>query len=563
MKYPFSPEILDAMPSKCAKLFEELEETLIIEICKRLKAGQMNQATIEMIKALRAQGISLEKIKAAIASTARLSDTEVNALLDDAVARNNDYYSELMSQAGLTEPDVLISEKDIEAIRRQTEETFENLTRSMGYVIDGKITPVTQAYRRILDNAEMLVTAGNISYSQAIYSAISKLADSGLRVVDYSSGATANIDVAARRAIMTGVNQLCDKYTEQAAQRLETDLFEVSAHIGARDKGTGPMNHKEWQGKVYSTREDDPKYPNIYKVTGLGTGEGLEGWNCRHRRFPFVDGISERTYTDEELQNIDPPPFTYNGKQYTCYEATQEQRRIERTIRKSKRRYLAFKAAGLEDNATAEAVKMRRLEELYKDFSQKAGLPLQTERANAYDMHVKEYLEATEDAEKHHSSWLKSINAENTPLKTVADYMSAKLHNSKDFIQLRDYNWCINKKEIVPAVGLDRFVNVWNEAEKRFVGLTLPGNVIINRIVGHSVARIIGNTDPVIPIRHPVSFSDIEDFIKTVSDYVDEEVNNEVRRVYKSQTLKISISLVDGAMVTIMPTKRYRYNARS
>ncbi|MCQ4735464.1 MAG: phage minor capsid protein [Anaerotruncus colihominis] len=27
--------------------------------------------------------------------------------------------------------------------------------------------------------------------------------------------------------------------------------MEVSAHGGARNKGTGPANHESWQGKVY------------------------------------------------------------------------------------------------------------------------------------------------------------------------------------------------------------------------------------------------------------------------------------------------------------------------
>ena len=72
--------------------------------------------------------------------------------------------------------------------------------------------------------------------------------------------------------------------------------------------------------------------------------------------------------------------FTFEGKEYDGYTSTQVQRRIERTIRKLKREQTAFKAAGLEDEATAVTARIRRLNQEYKAFSESAGLPLQRER---------------------------------------------------------------------------------------------------------------------------------------------------------------------------------------
>ena len=37
MKYPFQPEILDALPEELAELYRGLEDTLLTEICSRLK----------------------------------------------------------------------------------------------------------------------------------------------------------------------------------------------------------------------------------------------------------------------------------------------------------------------------------------------------------------------------------------------------------------------------------------------------------------------------------------------------------------------------------------------
>lgn len=228
----------------------------------------------------------------------------------------------------------------------------------------------------------MQVQSGAINYKQAIKTAVKQLADSGLKIVDYESGHRDQIDVAARRAVMTGVSQICAKYTEQSAEYLETPYFEVSAHSGARDKpGPSPWSsHKDWQGRVYSIRANDI-YPSIYEVCGLGAVDGLEGANCRHRRFPWVEGVSERTYTDEQLAHIDDGlGCTFDGKTYTAYEAAQMQRRIERTIRKQKRLKNAYSVAGLEEDATAANIKLRRLNAKYKAFSAAAGLPEQRER---------------------------------------------------------------------------------------------------------------------------------------------------------------------------------------
>lgn len=94
-----------------------------------------------------------------------------------------------------------------------------------------------------------------------------------------------------------------------------------------------------------------------------------------------MEGVSERTYTDEQLAHIDDGhDVEFEGKHYTAYQCTQKQRQIERTVRKLKREQAAYKAAGLEDDATAVTARIRRLNAKYKEFSKAAGLPEQRER---------------------------------------------------------------------------------------------------------------------------------------------------------------------------------------
>lgn len=255
-KYPFSPPVLDALPEELAELYRGLEDTLLTEICSRLKLrDELNEVTVQDIKALRSHGIDLKEIEKAIRKTSGISETKLNKLLDDVVERNQKYYTEVIDLARVTQPDVLVDATTIDAIKRQTQDVFRNITASMGFLVDAGRTmlPPAKAYQHALDAAEMMIQSGAISYNEAIKRSVKELADSGIKVVDYESGHRDQIDVAARRAVMTGVNALNQKYAEQSMEYLGSDLVEVSAHAGARDKD-GPNGweaHTKWQGRVF------------------------------------------------------------------------------------------------------------------------------------------------------------------------------------------------------------------------------------------------------------------------------------------------------------------------
>jgi hypothetical protein len=64
---------------------------------------------------------------------------------------------------------------------------------------------------------------------------------------------------------------------------------------------------------------------------------GLCGINCYHSYDSFFPGISKRRYTDEQFEAFkaeDAKEIEFNGKQYNKYQALQEQRKMERQMRK-------------------------------------------------------------------------------------------------------------------------------------------------------------------------------------------------------------------------------------
>lgn len=260
-RYPFSPAVLDALPEELAELFRGLEMKLLDEICSRLKiSGQLNEVTVQDIRALRAlraHGIDLEEIKRAISETTNTGSDKLDKLLDDVVERNQKYYTSMIDLAQVTAPERLVDHEDVYAIYEQTKGTYRNITQSMGFLVrQGRhrvMLPPAKAYQWALDSAELQIMSGAISYNQAIANAARQLADSGIKTVEYESGYKLSIDSAVRMCVMTGVNQINQKYREQSMDYLETDLIEVTAHIGARntDGPNGWENHAKWQGRVY------------------------------------------------------------------------------------------------------------------------------------------------------------------------------------------------------------------------------------------------------------------------------------------------------------------------
>ena len=374
-----TPDEIAAIGEYLMQLFQGYEDEVIRDIARRIaKTGELTETAQQQIVRLMDLGVDQSDIARLTAKLLDMSDEAIAELMEYAAEKSTEFRDAVFERAGTSQRDILGSaqtQRMLEAAVSQTQHEMRNITRSMGFRgRDGVWRSCAQAYQRALDAATLQVTAGTMSHQQAVRSAVQELADAGISFVDYASGWVNRADVAARRACLTGVSQLSGELSVQNAETLDTDYVEVTAHMGARPE------HAEWQGKVYKLNGSEPGYPNLAAATGYGTGPGLKGWNCRHDFYPFFPGIDERAYTDEDLRNIDPPPFEYDGKTYTAYEASQRQRQMETAMRRTKRRIMAADGAGLTDDFTAESIKLRRQREMYREFSHKAHLPTQEDR---------------------------------------------------------------------------------------------------------------------------------------------------------------------------------------
>ncbi len=66
--------------------------------------------------------------------------------------------------------------------------------------------------------------------------------------------------------------------------------------------------------------------------------------------------------------------FSYKGKEYTMYEATQYMRRLEREMRNLKRELIGFDSAAKEEEFKKAAVKLQKKSKEYNTFSKVSSL---------------------------------------------------------------------------------------------------------------------------------------------------------------------------------------------
>ena len=259
-KYPITPEFMQELPEAIVVLYERLADYLIADICSRFKYNETATATtIRHIKQLLKNGYDLDNINKYIKKTLKLTDAEFSKAWSTALGENQRYFDAVVTdQTGFNRE---AFDSTIAAIAAQTSGELRNITRTMGFAV--RVTGQIQMldldgmYERVLDDALMKVQSG-ISYNVAIREATKQLTDSGVQYIEYASGWHNRVDVAARRAVMSGISAMSAQYSIQEMKLLGTNLVETSAHRGARDKDGVNVwdNHKKWQGKVYSVSDN-------------------------------------------------------------------------------------------------------------------------------------------------------------------------------------------------------------------------------------------------------------------------------------------------------------------
>lgn len=369
----------EKIASKIAARYISLEERILQDIARRIKkVGEITSTADWQINRLRILGYSSEDIEREIKKTLDASYPEMFELYDKVIdweyVRNKDIYEQINAEFIPYEENRQL-QQITDAIIQQCLEDLENVTKSLGFYLDynGRkiLTPLSQVYTNYLDNACFDVVTGAFDYGSVLRRVVTQLTNSGLRKIEYGSGYASRVEVAARRAVMTGVANLTREIADYNAKKLGTEYFEVEWHAGARPA------YSVWQGRVWTKEQ-------LYSVCGLGTVTGLLGANCYHTYYPFFPGISERNWSDdwlEEQNRKESKPKEFQGKEYTLYEAKQRQRQMETAMRAQREKVQMLQDSGADrQEVMLQKAKYQGQLNEYAVFSRKMGLKEERER---------------------------------------------------------------------------------------------------------------------------------------------------------------------------------------
>lgn len=372
------PKEMEHLSLQLEKMFLELQNRIMRDVVRRIKkTGGITSTADYQLNRIQIIGNSTEFIESEIKRLSGLTDPELWEIYDTVIEKDYTRVKEIYEQVNAHFTPYEDNEQMqtwAKAILSQTKHEIQNITRSMGFALDygGKkvFTPFSEYYQKYLDRACMDIVTGAFDYNTVLRRVVKEMTASGIRTVNYASGYGNRAPVAVRRAVMTGVHQLAAQINEQVAKDLGTDTYEVTWHAGHR-----PSHW--WGGNVYTKQQ-------LISICRLGEVDGLCGANCKHSYFAFVDGVSVRTYTPEQLREMEANEQvarSYQGKSYNAYEAQQRQRALETRMRKQRSDIDLLKKgkASQLDIQAAQAKYLNTLRE-YQGFSKKMELPEQMQR---------------------------------------------------------------------------------------------------------------------------------------------------------------------------------------
>jgi len=351
---------------------KQLEESIIREIVNRLLKTDMtitDTAAWQIAKGQEA-GVLYENIVKAVADSQGKLESEIKKAFEAAGVNEtgfdfDDAVSERIDNEKLKKYSPQMKKIYAAALRKSTT-TAINLTKTTASAAE-------VLFIEACDLAHNQILTGVFTYQQAIANAVKHASQRGATTIEYRSGISRQLDSGIRSAVMTGINQTIAEQRLMAADICGTDIMEITVTASARPE------HAKWQGRLVSLSGKS----GYLSLSDIGYGEvtGIFGANCSHNWRPFIEGISHRAYSDEELDKINSMTVTYNGEEMPLWKAQEKQRAGERIIRKQKRELVGYDEA-LKNGENPEirakfnriSMKLKKNEQKLNDFCKQTGL---------------------------------------------------------------------------------------------------------------------------------------------------------------------------------------------
>lgn len=237
-----APDYLDHAPDRLILLWQQAEDDILRDVARRI--GKMDTLTPtanwQLWRYQQTEAVRKDVVKLLARYTGK-SEAEIRRLMKEAATAALEAEDEIYYHYG-KEPTPFEESAPLQNLLnagyRQTAGNFSNLTATTANTVSGQ-------FEAALDRAHLKVSTGAFDYKSAIKSAVDSLADT-MKYVTYPTGHQDTLEVAARRCVLTGVNQTCAKLQLERMRQMGVRYVQVTAHGGARP------SHAEWQGKIYA-----------------------------------------------------------------------------------------------------------------------------------------------------------------------------------------------------------------------------------------------------------------------------------------------------------------------
>ena len=273
-------------------------------------------------------------------------------------------------------------QNQVNSIARLTADTYLNIanTKGIGFLFtnqDGQMyfKDIQQSYYEIIDRGILAISQGKETFQTEMRRIIKDVGGNG--VVLYESGRTRRLDSAVRMNLLDGIRQVSNETAQRFAEEYNSDGIEISVHSNPAP------DHADIQGRQFSNEEyeklESGDIATDYKGNKYDGADKrhISEYNCYHKIFPIVLGVSKPEYTDKQLKEIqekNEKGFEFEGKHYSNYEGTQLQRKIETEIRKAKDTQILARASGDDELVQESQARISLLTKKYNKLCQESGL---------------------------------------------------------------------------------------------------------------------------------------------------------------------------------------------
>ena len=352
------------------------EQNVLTRIGKRIKKyGKLSLADVKSINNIAVVKQDMVAITKELAKITGYNISQIEKMYGELLEEQHLENQPLYDYRGKTFVP-FAENKELQSIARAyaktTGETMINLAKTKALCIldhNGNVKGLQKYYTDVLDKAVMQVTAGATDFHAAMRDSITELGGSGVRV-DYGGGVTRRLDTVVRQNLLWGAKQASTEYNTMIGEELGCDGIEVDWHSNPRP------SHAFTQGKQYVLGKART-INGVYFESADEALERLQDYGCLHYRTPIICGISEPRYSPEELKRLNEQNakrYTIDGREYSGYEITQMQRRLETAVRNEKTTKDIAKASG--DNALVKRCneRIKAYQGKYNEISEITGI---------------------------------------------------------------------------------------------------------------------------------------------------------------------------------------------